>query len=181
MKKSFSWLLILLVLLSYSCSGNDVRSKYDISHLPVGPIQYQALENWELGTPENFMRLEQFQISENSELAVYFLPGSAGTVDENIARWKNQFMANQSKKELLLEQYNFKAIPLTEFYMEGDFKKSSNPFNPGAKKEILDAYAMYAIVAEVEEGKWFFKALGPKDEMSSARPEIEQFIETFKI
>ncbi len=181
MKKSFSWLLVLLIFLSYSCSGKGLRSRYDTTNLPVGPIQYQALEDWELGTPENFMRLEQFQISENSELAVYFLPGAAGTVSENIARWKNQFLANQSKKELLLEQYNFKTIPLTEFYIEGDFKKSANPFDPAAKKEILDAYAMYAVVAEVEEGKWFFKALGPKDEMSSAKTDFEEFIQTFRI
>lgn len=181
MRYSFSWLLIFIIFFGYSCTKNGVRSKYDTSRLPAGPIQYQALDAWELETPENFMRLKQFQISKNSELAVYFLPGLAGTVSENIARWKNQFLANSSKKELLLEQYNFKAIPLTEFYIEGDFKKSSNPFNPDAEKQVLNSYAMFVILAELEEGKWFFKALGPKEEISSVRPEIEQFIQTFRI
>lgn len=181
MRYSFWGLLVSLVFLSYSCSGNGVRSKYDTSHLPVGPIQYQALDEWELGTPENFMRLEQFQIAENSDLAVYFLPGTAGSVDENISRWRNQFLTNEARKALLYKQYNYKAIPITEFYMEGDFKKPANPFDPNTKKEVLESYAMFTVIAELEEGKWFFKALGPKDEINQVRPEIEQFIETFRI
>ena len=88
MQKSLSFLIVVLIFIGYSCT-KSIKSKYDTSHLPVGPIQYQALENWELGTPENFMRLEQFQIAEHSELAVYFLPGAAGSIDENTHRWKN--------------------------------------------------------------------------------------------
>ena len=177
-------ILVNFVILSFllcSCSSNSLKSKYNNSNLPTGPVRYQALESWKSSEPDNFMRLEQFQVSKNSKLAVYFLPGAGGTVKENIQRWRNQFLVNESREELLFEQYNFKAMPLTEFHMVGDFKKSVNPFNPNAEKDIIEAYAMYTVIAELEEGKWFFKFLGPKAEISSLTEQIREFISSFQV
>ena len=149
--------------------------------MPVGPLQYQALEDWDLGTPDNFMRLEQFQIQDNSELAVYFLPGEAGSVDANIARWKKQFLANEARKVVFEKKYNYKSIPLTKIMIEGDYKEMVNPFDPSSEKKIKDSWAMFAVVAELEEGKLFFKALGPKEELLSSQEDIDEFVSTFRI
>ena len=40
---------------------------------------------------------------------------------------------------------------------------------------------MFAVVAELEEGKWFFKALGPKEELLSSQEDIDEFVSTFRI
>ncbi|MEB3316476.1 MAG: hypothetical protein VKK32_09740 [Candidatus Melainabacteria bacterium] len=156
-------------------------TKYDTSQLAKGAISYKVSDTWVKEAVSNSMRLEQYKIADNSNLSVSFLPGNAGGLDANIDRWKNQFSQDAVFKILENTQFNYHSIPVTKIYLNGNYLESKDPFNPSAQKLLRENWAAYIIVAETEPGTWFFKVLGPAQELKREENNLDDFVRSFAI
>ena len=156
-------------------------TKYDTSPLAKGAISYKVSDTWVKESVSNSMRLEQYKIADNSNLSVSFLPGNAGGLEANIERWKNQFSQDAVFKILENTQFNYHSIPVTKIYLNGNYLESKDPFNPSAQKLLRENWAAYIIVAETEPGTWFFKALGPAQELKWEENNLDDFVRSFAI
>lgn len=156
-------------------------TKYDTSQLAKGAISYKVSDTWVKEAVSNSMRLEQYKIADNSNLSVSFLPGNAGGLDANIERWKNQFSQDAVFKILENTQFNYHSIPVTKIYLNGNYLESKDPFNPSAQKLLHENWAAYIIVAETEPGTWFFKVLGPAQELKREESNLDDFVRSFAI
>ena len=156
-------------------------TKYDTSQLAKGAISYKVSDTWVKEAVSNSMRLEQYNIADNSNLSVSFLPGNAGGLEANIERWKNQFSQDAVFKILENTQFNYHSIPVTKIYLNGNYLESKDPFNPSAQKLLRENWAAYIIVAETEPGTWFFKALGPAQELKREENNLDDFVRSFAI
>ena len=177
------YVLMLLAFSITACSNLAVNemTKYDTRHLVKGVISYKVSNTWVKEAVSNSMRLEQYKIADNSDLSVSFLPGNAGGLDANIERWKNQFSQDAAFKILENTQFNYRSIPITKLYLKGNYLESKDPFNPSAQKLLRENWAAYIIVAETETGTWFFKALGPSQELKLEENNLDDFIRSFAI
>jgi hypothetical protein len=156
-------------------------TKYDTSQLAKGAISYKVSDTWVKEAVSNSMRLEQYKIADNSNLSVSFLPSNAGGLAANIERWKNQFSQDAAFKILENTQFNYHSIPVTKIYLNGNYLESKDPFNPSAQKLLRENWAAYIIVAETEPGTWFFKALGPDQELKREENNLDDFVRSFAI
>ena len=174
---------LLLALLITACSNLAVKemTKYDTRHLAKGDISYKVSKTWVEEPVSNSMRLEQYKIADNSNLSVSFLPGNAGGLDANIERWKNQFSQDAVFKILENTQFNYNSIPVTKIYLNGNYLESKDPFNPSAQKLLRENWAAHIIVAETELGTWFFKVLGPAQELKREEKNLDDFMRSFAI
>lgn len=184
-----SYLCIFLLVLSLSSctvSRNQVIGKadYDNSKLVSGELQYQVPSGWQEEQPTSSMRTAQFSLAGDNleELDIYmvFLPGGAGGVQANLARWHGQF---KNVEEDSVEQFNLGNLPITTMYAAGTFLKSLAPMMmaPNAPKKELANYAIFAAIAETKEGSWFFKAVGPKEAVDSQKANFDRFVNSFTI
>lgn len=181
-----SFVFILCTLNSCTVSRNQVigKSEYNNSKLPSGEIAYQVPNGWQEEEPSRPMRTAQFNlIGDNlQEMDVYmvFLPGAAGGVQANLARWHGQF---KNVEEDSVEQFNLGNLPITTMYAAGIFLKPLAPMMmaPNAPKKELANYAIFAAIAETKEGSWFFKAVGPKEAVDSQKANFDRFVNSFTI
>lgn len=183
MTSKYYFSIFLFFLLNTACSNPAVHeiTKYDTGHLAKGAISYKVSNTWVKEAASNSMRLEQYKIADNSKLSVSFLPGNAAGLAANIERWKNQFSQDAVFKILESIQFNYHSIPVTKLYLNGNYLESKDPFNPSAQKLLRKNWAAYIIVAETESGTWFFKALGPAQEINLEKKNLDDFIRSFTI
>jgi|688.fasta_scaffold00001_171 hypothetical protein len=183
MTSKYYFSIFLFFLLNAACSNLAVNemTKYDTRHLAKGAISYKVFNTWIKEPVSNSMRLEQYKIADNSNLSVSFLPGNAGGLEANIERWKNQFSQDEEFKILENTQFNYRFIPVTKIYLNGNYLESQDPFNPSAQKLLRENWAAYIIVAETELGTWFFKVLGPAQELKREENNLDDFIRSFAI
>ena len=183
MTSKYYFSIFLFFLLNTACSNLAVNemTKYDTRHLAKGAISYKVSNTWIKEPVSNSMRLEQYKISDNSNLSVSFLPGNAGGLEANIERWKNQFSQDEEFKILENTQFNYRSIPVTKIYLNGNYLESKDPFNPSAQKLLRENWAAYIIVAETEPGTCFFKVLGPASELKLENKHLDDFVRSFAI
>ncbi|NBV97957.1 MAG: hypothetical protein EBR67_00400 [Proteobacteria bacterium] len=177
------YLFIVMTFSMAACSSfsSQEMTKYDTRHLAKGAISYKVFNTWIKEPVSNSMRLEQYKIADNSNLSVSFLPGNAGGLEANIERWKNQFSQDAAFQILENTQFNYHSIPVTKLYLNGNYLESKDPFNPSAQKLLRENWAAYIIVAETELGTWFFKVLGPAQELKREENNLDDFIRSFAI
>jgi len=172
---TFSFAIFFFVACSKSISDSRIHS-YNNLDLPRVSIEYEASKKWRNVQPKNSMRIEEFAIGKASSLSVYRLPGNAGTVAENKARWEKQFKDNGKRKVILEEQFNIGVLPVTKFYLTGDYLEAENPFIAETKRITHEDWSMFIVVVELADEKWFFKALGPAAEIKAEQGGLNDFV-----
>lgn len=171
----FSLAFVLLIACSKPVLDSRIHS-YNNVDLPRVSIGYQASAEWQKVQPKNSMRVEEFAIGKDSSLSVYRLPGNAGTVAENKTRWEKQFKDNDKRKVLLEEQFNIGVLPITKFYLTGDYLEAENPFIADTKRITHEDWSMFVAVVELADEKWFFKAVGPSAEIKAEQGKLNDFV-----
>src|SRR5262245_43325533 len=88
--------LAMLVGVPFAYAGEEV--------VELGGLKSKFPAGWKAEKPSNKLRKYQASIpkadgdSDNAELVVFFFgPGGGGGTDENIDRWKKQFIAPKGK------------------------------------------------------------------------------------
>ena len=190
------YLLALLTAVSLSCSSNEKKEE-NVSQndsegmrLPAGEVTYEAPAEWIAEQPSSGMRKAQFQLpgsegAEAAELAVFFFPGTGGSVQANLERWYGQFKQTDgsaiTSAQVKTHKEMVDKLPVTTVYLSGIYLKPQSPMMMGGPVDEMPDYAMLAAIAETAGGPWFFKATGPQATIERWRPNFAQFVKTFRV
>lgn len=174
--------IFLIALLLLSCSKPETRSidktNYNNSKLLRGILNYRVPGSWQRVQPSSSMRVDEMVIdpTSQSKLAVFIFPRIPDLVSSNVERWKSQFERNSLRTKL--EQYNYKGLPVTIFEAEGDFMESTNPMNPNAEKLKRPDHKMLVAIVELQDGAWFFKAVGSKQVITNQESNFRSLLDS---
>jgi len=201
--KIFSRIVLVLiasVLLFVGCSNKDNQSAEQATpevaeqetlppgHPGVGELKYTAPEGWITEAPASEMRRAQFRWpgvegSGDAILAVFYFPGTGGTVEANLNRWYSQFKQSQgsaTKMPVERAEKEVNGMKVTLTYVMGTYLQPQNLTTMSGPVEEKPNYAMLAAIVETPQGPWFFKAIGPQKTIDYWRDSFEKFVDTFK-
>jgi hypothetical protein len=107
----------------------------------------------------------------------FFGPGQGGTVDANIARWKNQMQGPDGKPALaIVAQRNVRGISMTTIDASGAYSGMGGPMAP-AKPEA--GYRLLGAIVEGPGGTVFVKFAGPAKTVAANRLKFDQLLASF--
>lgn len=141
---------------------------------------------WQRVQPASSMRRAQYAISgaaagQEAELAVfYFGAGQGGSIEENIARWHNQFVLEGAAAPPTTTQrtVNNLRVHLTERF--GRF--GGTMVAPGAPAPPpREDWGMLGAIVETDQGPWFFKMTGPRATINAARARFDDLVGSFQM
>ena len=191
----------IFILLCFSvwflagCNGGEKadpeaksESMQTAGNQPAGEVEYTAPESWIKQEPSSHMRKAQYSLpgvngADSAELAVFFFPGTGGSVQANLDRWYGQIKqpdGSSTADKAKSEKIEVGGLQVTVVHVTGTYLKSQSMMMAGPVEELPD-YAMLAAIVETTNGPWFFKAVGPEKTIEHWRPSFDQFVRTFKI
>lgn len=190
--KYLHFLLAISVVVFACKSGEQQQASVQTAqtNLPSGEVFYTAPEEWVAEAPSSSMRKAQFKLpgvegAEDAELAVFFFPGTGGSVQANLSRWYGQFKQPDGKPTAAVatsEKRTVNGVPVTITYATGTYLKGAGMMmgeqHPATE---LPDYALLAAIAETAQGPWFFKAVGPIKTIDHWRKAFDEFVNTFKV
>lgn len=157
----------------------------------LGGLKSKAPAGWKVQEPSNKLRLHQMSIAkadgdkENAELVVFFFgAGGGGGTEENIKRWKTQFIAPEGKtidEVSKLEKYKVGAVAdVVCLDIAGTFKYKNPPFSPTAKEERKDNFRRFNVIFDTDKGAYFITLTGPAKTMQKQKEAFDGWIKAFK-
>jgi hypothetical protein len=160
-----------------------------MKQLPAGEIEYIAPENWMVQQPSSSMRKAEFSLpgvegDEAAELAVFFFPGTGGSVQANLDRWYGQFKqpdGSATKDHAKTQDVDVNGLQVTVVHVTGTYLKSQSPMMMGGPVEEMPNYAMLAAIVETANGPWFFKATGPQKTVDHWLDSFDEFVRSFRV
>lgn len=98
-----------------------------------------------------------------------------GNLEDNIARWKDQFGGSPEKSQRDKMDVNGLSVTLVDF--SGDFNDQPAPFAPAVKRS---GYRMIAAIIPLGDQLHFVKAVGPARTMETHAKKIKTFVQSAK-
>jgi hypothetical protein len=125
------------------------------------PTGWQALPN---ASP---MRLATYKVDGAAELSV---ARAGGSVDANVQRWAGQFDGSPKpdRSEREVHGLNVTVVHLAGTFLGGGMG--------GTAPEKRDGWAMLAAIVQSPGSPYFFKLLGPKEQVDRARAGFDALI-----
>lgn len=123
-------------------------------------ITWTAPSAWHSAPNPNPMRLATYEIGDGAELSV---ARAGGSVDANVDRWAAQFDGSPRPDR---SERQVRGMKITVVHIAGTFLGAG--MSPSAP-EKHDGWAMLAAIVESTGSPYFFKLLGPADEVDRAR------------
>ena len=129
----------------------------------------QLPDGWEKEAPSNTMRIAQFRLKNNPEyqVVVSYFGDMDNKVDDNIARWKNQFTKIDNYTELETAIKGITAVKIL-----GTFKKKPFPMAQDFVEE--EGFGALAAIVPSNEGPYFLKLTAPAGVINE---QVANFIE----
>ena len=117
--------------------------------------------------------------TDTAECVVYFFgQGSGGSVDANIARWKNQVLKADGKPaDAQIRTIAIHGMPVTTIDSTGTYTGMGGPVAPGAPTKI--PYRVIGAVIENTGGNLFVKFTGPAKTVTQNKPKFDQLLQSF--
>jgi hypothetical protein len=118
--------------------------------------------------------------SESAECAVYFFgPGSGGTVEANIERWKGQLLGADGKASpAVVKKNSVHGLPVTTIESEGSYTGMGGPM--ATEHTELKGYRLLGAIIEGPGGNVFLKFTGPDKLVAENRQKFKQMVESFE-
>jgi hypothetical protein len=127
------------------------------------PSTWQSLPN------PNPMRLATYKVADGAELSVARAGGSA---DANVQRWVAQFDGSPRPER---SEKVVHGVKVTVVHMGGTFLGSGMGTTGPERHE---GWAMLAAIAESAGSPYFFKLLGPSDQVARARAGFDALVDS---
>jgi hypothetical protein len=134
------------------------------------PIQWALPAGWQAEPPTNSMRLAQASVpgaAGAAELSIFhFAPGAGGGLQDNLDRWIGQMGSPADPEGGSFESGPFQItwVSAPGTYDPGAMGMQASPPQPG--------WRLLGAVVEGEDGRWFFKLVGPEATVSAAREDF---------
>ncbi|HEX8198995.1 MAG TPA: hypothetical protein VF590_00805 [Isosphaeraceae bacterium] len=154
--------------------------------IDAGGLTFQAPGSWKSSRPSSFMRRAQLAVppaqgaGESAELVVFAFPGGAGTVQQNVARWQQQFEDPSGKPpRITSEARRGKNVDVTVVECAGRYVAAVQPGSP----ERLDKpdYRMLAAIVQTPEVAYFLKMVGPDATVKAAKPAFDDLCKSITV
>ncbi len=151
------------------------------------PLEYEAPAGWKENPPSRMFRAAEFDIpsategGENAQMIVYYFgPGQGGGVEDNLARWKGMFTTEDGQPvgddAVAIEKMETNGLTVTTIDVKGHYSDMmSRPNQAGPTNE---AYRLLGAIVETQDGKWFFKGVGPAPTMDANRDAFMAMLKT---
>jgi hypothetical protein len=149
-------------------------------------LSFEAPKTWKSSPPRSTMRAAQLSVdpakgdSEPAELVVFVFPGSAGTVEANIERWRSQFEDKDGKTpKAVTEKRKGKNADVTFVEIAGRYVA---PLQPGSsEKNNKPDFRLLGAIVETSQFAYFLKMVGPDKTMKSAKPAFDELIASIRV
>jgi hypothetical protein len=146
--------------------------------------------DWKKEQPTSKLRTYQFRLpkakgsEKDAELVIfYFGPGSGGSVDANLSRWKGQFKAPEGKtidEVSRLDTFKVGAVEITYLDISGTYLFKNPPFDPNAKVQPLPDYRRLGVIFASENGPYFITVTGDAKTVASHKKAFDDWLKAFK-
>lgn len=163
--------------LVFVVGANAQEAKSKVRSIDLGGLSLEAPEAWKETKASSAMRKLQLVIpraegdQQDGELAVFVFPGGAGTVRDNVERWRNQFRdaSGQSPKGES-KTVKGKNVDVTRVELAGTF---TDPFGgTGAQPN----YSLLGAIVETPQGAYFVKLIGPAKTLEAAEADFDKMV-----
>jgi hypothetical protein len=174
--------MLLFTGLGYVLAGETVELGGLTSKTPAG---------WKMQEPSNKLRKFQFLVpkvdgdKEDSELVVFFFGAAGGgSADDNIKRWKGQFIAPEGKtieEVSKIEKFKVgKGGDVVYLDIQGTYKYKNPPFSPTAKEERKPDFRRFGVIFDTDKGPYFITLTGPAKTIGKNKEAFDGWIKAFK-
>ena len=145
-------------------------------------LTFQAPGSWKSVKPSSRMRRAQMTIepaksdTRPAELVVTAFPGGAGTVEDNIKRWQNQFRSSAgdpAKAET--KKVKGKNVDVTRVEVAGQY---TDPFD--ASKSSKSEFRLLGAIVETKQASYYLKLVGPDKTVKAAENDFDKMLATIK-
>jgi len=148
-------------------SGGDVPNA--ASEEPAA-IAWKAPASWSTVPNASTMRLATYRVGRDAELSVV---RAGGSVDANVDRWQEQF---QQGARIDRKDRTVHGLKVTVVRIDGTFEGGGGM--PGSAEPHASWAMLAAIVEPATAGSpYFFKLLGPADQVDAARTSFDGLLE----
>ena len=171
----------LLACLTVSVAGAEDRKVFDLDGLKSA-----VPASWKAEKPRNRLRFAEFRLpradgdSADADLSVF--RGLSGTTEQNITRWKGQFLPPKGKSiddvstvtKMKVAGHDVVYFEVAGTYLDGP------PMLPASRKTRRPHYRMIAVQFDGPKNVWHFKLIGPDKTVAKHKKEFDNWLKSFK-
>jgi hypothetical protein len=186
------WLLVLGVGL-FACDGGCCSSATAEENkgavVELDGLRSRVPESWKEERAGQ-MRLVQFRApkvdgdKEDAEFVVFhFGPGGGGSVEDNIKRWKGQFVPPDGKKSddvAKVEKMKVGNVDVIYVDLSGTYKFKKAPFVPDEQAELRPNYRALKVIFESPKGPYYLSLVGPAKTVEHHKKGFDEMLKGFK-
>jgi hypothetical protein len=155
--------------------------------LALGPFSLVAPADWTPKPITSSMRAADFVLPAKpggeAELIVYYFgTGGAGSVEDNVNRWVDQFAQPDGKKSrdvAKIEKVKFGGQDATYISLAGRFVAQAMP--GGAQAVDKPDQALLAAIVDSPQGPYYFKLVGAKPTIDASAKAFRAMLESLKV
>lgn len=155
--------------------------------LALGPFSFVPPSDWASRPVTSSMRAADFVLpgkAGEAELIVfYFGPSGAGSIDDNVNRWVDQFQqpdGKSSRDAAKIEKTKFGGQDATYVSLTGRYVTQGMPGGGGGPVDKPDQALLAAIVGS-PSGPYYFKLVGPKETVEASAKAFRGMLDSLKI
>lgn len=148
----------------------------------VEGLSFQVPDSWKkakLSSPMRKAQLEAPPVEGDKQpavLAVFIFPESAGTVAENVERWRSQFKSKDGQAvKADVKTVKGKNVDVTRVEVAGTYTDPFGGKGPQPAQRLLGA------IVETKQAAYFLRMVGPEATMHQAESGFDDLIKSMAI
>jgi hypothetical protein len=145
-----------------------------------------APASWKAERPANQLRTYQFKLpkadADKEDAELWIMPVQQGTVEQNIAQWKELFIlpAEMAKADAAKQNtFTLGKATIHTLDIRGTYLMKHKPIDVTAKEARPD-YRMLAALWDSKEAKVSIRMIGPKRTVEIHAKEFDSWLKSFK-
>jgi hypothetical protein len=141
-------------------------------------LKFTAPSEWGVKPSTSPMRIATYTLppgegaKEDAEAVVYHFPGGAGSVEQNVERWKGQFDPKDGEPKVTPPKAGDKPR-ITWVEIGGTYVAETQP-GSGVRLNKPN-WRLFGAIIETEDGIYFVKAVGPKATIEKNADALRKF------
>lgn len=154
--------------------------------LALGPFSIVAPADWTTKPVTSSMRAADFVLpgkAGEAELIVYYFGSSgAGSIDDNVNRWLDQFQqpdGKSSRDVAKIEKIKFAGQDATYVSVTGRYLSQGMPGGGGPVDK--PDQALLAAIVDSPSGPYYFKLVGPKETVDANAKAFRTMLDSLKL
>lgn len=166
-------------------TGPKTLDKLADGRLALGPFSIVPPSDWAAKPVTSNMRAADFVLpgkAGEAELIVYYFgSGGAGSIDDNVNRWLDQFQqpdGKSSRDAARIEKVKFGGQDATYVSLAGRYVNQGMPGGGGPVDK--PDYALLAAIVASPSGPYYFKLVGPKETVDAHAKAFRAMLDSLK-